>query len=95
MEIKKEDACQALIHGKIVIAYFGNNGDYKYNHLATPVEIRLFDNLFCTYPTEKTNMRKLTGKNIKNALFKRFEILNIHPVCILDERPIREPMRNR
>ena len=28
--INKKDACQALIEGKIIIAYFGNNGDYQY-----------------------------------------------------------------
>ena len=32
--INKKDACQALINGKIIIAYFGNNGDYKHTHLA-------------------------------------------------------------
>lgn len=95
MELKIEDACQALIDGKIVIAYFGNNGDYKYNHLATPVEIRLIGNLFCTYTPKGGHSRKLIGKNVMNALFKKFEILNIHPVCVLGERPIREPMRNR
>lgn len=26
------DACSALIDGKLVIAYFGNNGDYKLIH---------------------------------------------------------------
>ena len=44
--INKKDACQALIDGKIIIAYFGNNGDYQYPHLAAPIEIRLFGNLF-------------------------------------------------
>lgn len=95
MELKKKDACQALINGKIIIAYFGNNGDYKYNHLATPVEIRLIGNLFCTYTSKGVHSRKLIGKDITSALFKKFEVLNIHPVYILDERPIREPMKNR
>lgn len=89
----KKDVCQALIDGKIVIAYFGNNGDYKYNHLATPVEIRLFDDLFCTYTSQGMHCRKLKGE-ILNALEKKFESLDIHPVYVLDERPIGEPMRN-
>lgn len=95
MKLEKEDACQALIDGKIVIAYFGKNGNYKYNHLATPVEIRLIGNLFCTYTSKGVHSRKLIGKNIMNALYDIFELLDIHPVCILDERPIREPMRSR
>lgn len=37
--INKKDACQALIDGKIIIAYFGNNGDYQYPHSAAPIEI--------------------------------------------------------
>lgn len=82
----------ALIEGKIVIAYFGNNGDYEYNHLATPVEIRLFDDLFCTYTSKGVNCRKLKGTTILNALEKKFESLDIHPVCILDKRPVREPL---
>lgn len=93
MELKREDACQALINGKIVIAYFGNNGDYKDNHLATPVEIRLFGNQFCTYPNKGVSKRRLIGKNIANALNEKFEALDIHPVFVLDERPVREPMK--
>ena len=58
--INKKDACQALIEGKIIIAYFGNNGDYQYPHLATPVEVRLFGNQFCTYTSHGTHKRKLT-----------------------------------
>ena len=55
--INKKDACQALIDGKIIIAYFGNNGDYQYPHLAAPIEIRLFGNLFCTYTSHGTHTR--------------------------------------
>lgn len=93
MKMTRENACQALINGKLVIAYFGNNGDYEYNHLATPVEIRLFGNSFCTYPTKGVYMRKLRGKNILKALNKQFDLLDIHPVFTLDERPVREPMK--
>ena len=28
--VNKKDVCQTLIDGKIIIVYFGNNGDYKY-----------------------------------------------------------------
>lgn len=93
MELKREDACQALVDGKIVIAYFGNNGDYMYNHLATPVEIRLIGNLFYTYTSKGVHSRKLVGKNIIKTLNEKFETLDIHPVFVLDERPVREPMK--
>lgn len=88
MEIEKEDACMALIEGKLVIAYFGNNGNYKCNHLTTPLEIRLFGNVFCTYLTKGVSKRKLTGKNILKTLNEKFELLDIHPVFVLDERPV-------
>ena len=55
--INKKDACQALINGKIIIAYFGNNGDYKHTHLAIPIEVRLFGNQFCTYTSHGTHKR--------------------------------------
>ena len=92
--INKKDACQALIEGKIIIAYFGNNGDYQYPHLATPVEVRLFGNQFCTYTSHGTHKRKLTESNIM-ALDKKFDSLRICPVCILNKRPIDEPMKSK
>lgn len=92
MEIKKEDACRALIDGKLIIAYFGKNGDYKVNHLATPIEIRLFGNNFCTYPDGKVYISQLSDRCIMNDLCKKFEKLDIHPIFILDKRPVREPL---
>ena len=89
--INKKDACQALIEGKIIIAYFGNNGDYQYPHLATPVEVRLFG----TYTSHGTHKRKLTESNIMEALDKKFDSLRICPVCILNKRPIDEPMKSK
>lgn len=89
------DACTALIDGKIVIAYFGKNGDYKHSHLAAPVEIRVFGNLFCTYTLRGgVNMRELRRGEIMDTLCEKFNLLDIHPVCILDKRPIREPINN-
>ena len=93
MEIRKESACQALIDGKLVIAYFGNNGDYKYNHLAIPVEIRLIDDMFCTYTSRGVHSRKLAKRNIMKALSEKFEMLDIHSVNILEERPINELLK--
>lgn len=90
--ITLENACNALIDGKLVVAYFGNNGDYKFNHVAAPVEIRLLGNLFCTYTSKGIHSRRLKGRNILKALQERFELLDIHPVCILDARPVREPL---
>ena len=75
--INKKDACQALIDGKIIIAYFGNNGDYQYPHLATPIEIRLFGNLFCTYTSHGTHTRKLTESNAKNLFIVKWICRNI------------------
>ncbi|MBU9879672.1 hypothetical protein ACMSDQ_18120 [Bacteroides thetaiotaomicron] len=95
MILNKKDACQALIDGKIIIAYFGNNGDYKHTHLATPVEVRLFGNQFCTYTSHGTHKRKLTESDIMEALDKKIDSLRICPVCILDERPINEPMKSK
>lgn len=92
MELEKENACRALIEGKLVIAYFGNNGDYKYNHLGVPVEIRLLGDLFCTYTSKGVHARKLKKGKILDALHEKFELLNIYPICILDKRPIREPL---
>ncbi|MDD3038843.1 hypothetical protein [Bacteroides sp.] len=93
MEIKREDACQALIDGKLVIAYFGKNGDYKLSHLGAPLEIRVIGNTFCTYTSPGgVSTRKLKGKNIMKALCERFDVLDIHPVFILDKRPIGEPL---
>lgn len=69
--INKKDACQALIEGKIIIAYFGNNGDYQYPHLATPVEVRLFGNQFCTY----THMA-LIKENLQKVILWRHLIRN-------------------
>ena len=93
--IFKLDGCQELIEGIIIIAYFGNNGDYQYPHLATPIEIRLFGNLFCTYTSNGTHTRKLTESNIMEALDKKFDSLRICPVCILNKRPIDEPMKSK
>lgn len=93
MKLEKEDACQALIEGKLVIAYFGNNGDYKYNHLATPIEIRLINGVFCTYTSQGIHTRKLKKGEILVALYEKFEFLNIYPICILDKRPVRESLK--
>lgn len=92
MELKKEEACQALIDGKLVIAYFGKNGDYKYNHLAAPVEIRLIGNSFCTYTSQGEHARTLKDENIAKALIKKFDDLEIHSIHIIDKRPINEPL---
>ena len=89
------DACNALIDGKIVIAYFGDNDDYKFNHLAAPVEIRLFDDYFCTYTSHGESSRKLRKGDALDVLQKKFYNLNIHPVYLLDIRPIREPSIRR
>ena len=64
-------------------------------HSAAPIEIRLFGNLFCTYTSHGTHTRKLTESNIMEALDKKFNSLRICPVCILDKRPIDEPMLPR
>lgn len=93
MKLEKEQACQALVNGSLVIAYFGNNGDYEYNHVGAPVEIRLLGNYFCTYTLKGVNARRLKKGKILDALYERFELLNIHPICILDKRPIREPLK--
>ncbi|WP_459186692.1 hypothetical protein ACGE0T_10945 [Parabacteroides sp. APC149_11_2_Y6] len=92
MKLKKDDACQALVEGKLILAYFGNNGDYKYNHLGTPIEIRLIGNLFCTYTSKGLHSRKLKKGEILDALYDKFDFLDIHPVCILDKRPVRESL---
>lgn len=93
MEISVEDACKALIDGKIVIAYFGNQGDYKYNHLAIPVEIRLFGNAFCTYISQGEDVRPLPKGEIKSMVLEKFKELDIYPILILNRRPVNEPLR--
>ncbi len=72
--INKKDACQALIDGKIIIAYFGNNGDYQYPHLAAPIEIRLFGNLFYHTVLIQGNSQKviLWRHLIKNSILLEF-----------------------
>lgn len=89
------DACKALIDGKIVIAYFGNNGDYKFNHLAAPVEIRLLGDYFSTYTSHGECSRKLRKGDVLDVLREKFNHLNIYPVSLLDIRPIREPSISR
>lgn len=93
MKLEKEDACQALIDGKLIITYFGNNGHYEYKHLAVPVEIRLIGDYFCTYTSKGVHSRKLKKGKILDVLYEKFQRLNIHPVCILDKRPIREYLK--
>lgn len=88
MVLKKEKALEALIDGKRVIAYFKKNHDYEMNHLCCPIEIRVIGNLFCTYISTGTYMRRLKGNNLKGALEKYFKLLNIQPICILDEKPL-------
>lgn len=83
---------KALLSGKILIAYFGKNGDYKSNHLATPVEIRVFGRYFCTYTSHGCYSRKLNGE-LEEALTLKFAELDIRPVCILEKRPVFEPKR--
>lgn len=85
----KEISVKALLSGKIVIAYFGKNGDYKSNHLATPVEIRLFGHYFCTYTSHGCHSRKLKGER-EEAVYLKFSELDIRPVCILEKRPVSE-----
>ncbi len=89
------NACNALIDGKIVIAYFGDNSDYKFNHLAAPVEIRLLGDFFCTYTSHGESSRKLRKGDVLDVLQEKFNHLNIHPVCLLNIRPIREPSISR
>lgn len=89
------DACNALIDGKIVIAYFGDNGDYKFNHLAAPVEIRLLGDYFSTYTSHVECSRKLRKGDVLDVLQEIFNHLNIYPVCLLDIRPINEPSISR
>lgn len=91
-----QEACSALVEGKLVIAYLGNNGDYKLNHLAAPVEIRLIGDFFCTYTSHGgVNGRKLRKGEIMKRLHEKFAFLDIHPVCILDKRPVYEPKISR
>ena len=89
------DACNALIDGKIVIAYFGDNDDYKFNHLAAPVEIRLLGDYFSTYTSHGGNCTKLREGDVLDVLQEKFNHLDIYPVCLLDIRPINEPSISR
>lgn len=91
MELSRKEAIEALINGRIVIAYLGNNGDYKYCHLSIPIEIRLIGNDFCTYLSHgRVNYRRLSSKDIIKSLNNKFDELEIHPVCIIDKRPVFE-----
>ncbi len=70
--IEITDACNALIDGKLVIAYFGNNSNYEFNHLAVPVEIRLLGDYFCTH----TSLRVKNYILFVNILFLDIALSN-------------------
>lgn len=88
-EITVDEVYEALILGKLVIAYFKENGDYRFNHLAAPVEIRMFHDGVCTYTAHGTHMRICKTRKKFDTWY---ETLGVHPVCVIDKRPVREPL---
>lgn len=58
------------------------------NHLGCPIEIRVIGDFFCTYTSTDTHTRRLKGNDLKRALEKYFNLLDIQPIYILDEKPL-------